>query len=59
MSWCEAHSVDYVLGLAKNNRLKAIICTDMAEAKVHYEATQQAAHVFRDFRYQTTQELIL
>jgi len=53
MSWCEAHGIDYVLGLAKNNRLKAVIRADMAQAKRHYEATQQAARVFKDFRYRT------
>jgi hypothetical protein len=53
MGWCEAHSVEYVLGLAKNSRLKAAIATEMSVAKVQYEATQQAARVFRDFRYQT------
>ena len=53
MSWCEAHDVDYVLGLAKNNRLKAAIRSEMAEAEQHYEATQQAARVFKDFRYRT------
>ena len=53
MSWCEAHNVDYVLGLAKNNRLKAAIRSEMAEAEQHYEATQQAARVFKDFRYRT------
>ena len=53
MSWCEAHEVDYVLGLAKNSRLKKAIGSQMAQAKVDYEATQQAARVFRDFRYQT------
>ena len=53
MGWCEAHGVDYVLGLAKNNRLKATITAEMLEAKEQYEATQQAARVFRDFRYQT------
>jgi L-alanine-DL-glutamate epimerase-like enolase superfamily enzyme len=25
MSWCEAHGVDYVLGLARNQRLRRII----------------------------------
>ena len=53
MTWCEANDVDYVLGLAKNNRLKAAIVEQMAEAKEQYEATQQAARVFKDFRYQT------
>ena len=53
MGWCEAHGVDYVLGLAKNSRLKAAIAAEMAEAKAQYEATGQAARVFRDFRYRT------
>lgn len=53
MGWCEAHGVDYVLGLAKNSRLKAIIAEEMAEAKVQYETLLQAARVFRDFRYRT------
>ena len=53
MSWCEAHDVDYVLGLAKNNRLKAAIRSEMAEAEQRYEATQQAARVVKDFRYRT------
>ena len=53
MSWCEAHEVDYVLGLAKNSRLKTAIVDDTAAAKVQYEATQLPARVFRDFRYRT------
>jgi hypothetical protein len=53
MGWCEAHSVDYVLGLAKNSRLKAAIAAEMAEANARYEATGQAARVFGDFRYRT------
>jgi len=39
MSWCEAENVDYVLGLAKNDRLKAAICSEMAEAERRYEAS--------------------
>ena len=53
MAWCEAHSVDYVLGLAKNSRLKASLAAERVEAKEQYEATQQAARVFRNFRYRT------
>ena len=53
MSWCEKHQVGYVLGLAKNNRLKARIVDDMAQAKILYEMTGEAARVFRDFRYRT------
>ncbi len=53
MTWCEAHDVDYVLGLAKNSRLQTAIASEMAQTKVQYEATQQAARAFRDFRYRT------
>ena len=53
MSWCEAHRVDYVLGLAKNNRLKAGIADEMEQAKALYEGTGEAARVFKDFRYRT------
>jgi len=53
MAWCETHGVDYILGMPKNSRLKAIITEEMAQAKLQYEATNQSARVFRDFRYQT------
>ena len=53
MSWCETYQVDYVLGLAKNNRLKKHIADDLEQAKALYEVTGKAARVFRDFRYQT------
>src|SRR3979409_141338 len=33
MAWCEAEGVDYLLGLAKNERLKAEITQEMGEAK--------------------------
>jgi hypothetical protein len=53
MAWCEAHSVEYVLGLPKNSRLKDIIAEEMAQAKSQYVATEQATRVFKDFHYQT------
>ena len=53
MAWCEVHDVDYVLGLAKNSRLTTILAEEMAQAKEQYEATEQAARMFKDFRYQT------
>jgi hypothetical protein len=53
MAWCEAHGVEYVLGVPKNSRLKAIIAEEMAQARSQYEATDHAARVFKDFRYQT------
>ena len=53
LNWCEVHRVDYVMGLAKNGRLKDSIAAEMSQAKQQYETTEQAARVFKDFRYQT------
>ena len=41
------------MGLAKNGRLKDSIAAEMSQAKQQYETTEQAARVFKDFRYQT------
>jgi hypothetical protein len=53
MSWCEENQVDYVLGLAKNNRLNKAIDAELYHAQALYEKTEKAARVFRDFTYQT------
>ena len=53
MGWCESHDVDYVLGIAKNSRLKAAIAVEMAQARAQYEASGAAARVFKEFRYRT------
>ena len=53
MSWCEGQGVEYVLGLAKNARLKALIAEELQQAKAEYESSGEAARVFRECRYQT------
>jgi len=53
MAWCEAEGVDYLLGLAKNERLKAEIAKEMEEAKARYQQTARAARLFKEFGYQT------
>ena len=53
MAWCEANQVDYVLGLAKNDRLRAEIAAELAQAAEQYQRTGQAARVFQEFTYQT------
>jgi hypothetical protein len=53
MSWCEANGIDYVLGFAKNDRLKAMIAEELQRAQQQYEETKEASRVFKDFRYQT------
>jgi len=53
MAWCETHGVDFLFGLARNNRLEAILAGEMARAEALCAASGKAARVFRDFRYQT------
>jgi hypothetical protein len=53
MAWCAAEGVDYLLGLAKNERLKAEIVREMEEAKAQYQETGRAARRFKEFVYQT------
>ena len=53
MSWCEKNRVDYVFGLAKNDRLKQEITEEMAKARQKFEKTGRASRVYKDFRYQT------
>jgi len=53
MKWCEEEGIDYVLGLAKNARLKAEIVKEQAEAAAAYQQTGKAARVFKEFSYRT------
>jgi DDE family transposase len=53
MTWCEANGVDYVLGLAQNTRLKAMITAEQEQARQEFERTKQAARVFTDLQYRT------
>ena len=53
MAWCEAESVDYVLGLAKNERLKAQIKKELTKAERQYQETRRAARIFKEFYYKT------
>jgi hypothetical protein len=52
MSWCEGHGVEYVLGLARNQRLRRIIGGEMWEAAEQWKASGQPARVFSEFSYQ-------
>jgi len=53
MAWCEAEGVDYLLGLAKNERLKAQIKKESQQAKQQYQETGHAARIFKEFYYKT------
>jgi hypothetical protein len=53
MSWCENNSVDFVFGLARNQRLRKIIGAQMHAATQQWNQTGKPARVFSEFRYQT------
>lgn len=55
LAWCETHDVDYVIGLAKNARLKRILGGELHAAAEQFERTGQPARVFKDFVYRTRQ----
>ena len=57
MSWCEAREIGYVFGLAKNERLKAMIEAELKQAQQLYEETHKAVRVFKDFRYRTLERV--
>jgi len=54
MKWCEEHGILYVLGFARNGRLRRLIETQMQEAAQHQQATDQPSRVFTEFLYETT-----
>jgi len=53
MRYCEGPQLDYVLGLAKNSRLKRALQSEMVQAQQLHQSTQKPARVFKDFRYRT------
>jgi hypothetical protein len=53
MAWCKANHVDYVFGLARNQRLGRIIGAQMHQAQVLHQSTGKAARVFTEFDYRT------
>jgi hypothetical protein len=53
MSWCEQQGVDFVFGLARNQRLRKIIGAPMHAATQQWNQTGKPARVFAEFDYQT------
>jgi hypothetical protein len=53
MSWCESQGVDFVFGMARNQKLRRIIGAEMNEATLQWKQTGKAARVFTEFEYQT------
>jgi len=53
LTWCEQNHVDYVVGVARNQRLEGLLDGPLAEAKQQFEATQQTARIFVEFEHET------
>ena len=53
MAWCEQNRVDYVFGLARNERLAAMIEQEFVAARAASETSGQPAHRFKDFQCST------
>ena len=53
MTWCEAHGVDFVFGLARNERLQRAIARQMRRSRSRCVASGEPSRRFRDFRYRT------
>jgi hypothetical protein len=58
MAWCEANHVDYVFGLARNQRLARIVGREMHQAQALHQATGKAARQFAEFPVPDPQELV-
>jgi hypothetical protein len=53
MSWCEANAVDFLFGLAKNQRLVTEIAAELAAAEEECQGTGQPARRFKEFQWST------
>jgi hypothetical protein len=55
MAWCERdeNRVDYLFGLARNQRLRRIIGAQMHQARLLHHSTGKPARIFAEFSYQT------
>jgi hypothetical protein len=53
MRWCEDNRVDYLFGLARNERLTTEIAAEIEAARLEAEASGKPARRFRDFVWST------
>jgi hypothetical protein len=53
MAWCEANKVDYLFGLARNERLVGEIAAELEEAAAHSRKSGKPERRFKDFLWAT------
>jgi len=51
LRWCERHQVGYIVGIAKNSRLLALIDTDLALAKQSARFSELPLRYFKELTY--------
>jgi hypothetical protein len=53
MAWCEANRVDYLFGLARNERLEEAIRAELLTASIETLRSGKPARCFKDFMWST------
>lgn len=53
LAWCEQNQADYVIGLARNPRLRELAGKAMRKAAAEHQRTAKAARAFTEFGYRT------
>lgn len=53
MGWCEANGIGYLLGLARNKRLRELATELRWEAEAYHDITGRKGRVIGEFRYRT------
>jgi hypothetical protein len=51
LRWCEKNSVGYLVGLAKNARLQALLQPQMEQAEAEHQRTNEKVRLFSDLDY--------
>ena len=51
LGWCEGHDVQYIVGIARNARLKALSLQLMERAEERFERTGDKQRLFAEFSY--------
>jgi len=51
LRWCERHEVKYIVGLARNARLQALLQPLMTQAEVEHQGTKEKVRLFTDLEY--------
>ena len=53
-SWCDNHTVHYILGLSKNSTLKELAQSTMSATHLRYDTFGEKARVYKEIRYQAS-----